>query len=185
MWLNDVKTKLGDNLKVNWRYFSLEQVNQKVGPEWKLWEQPEDYTSRGRLAFRAASAARQQGPEAFERFHLALLRSRHENQRDVAQIETLIDAATTAGLDVERFRADLKDRSLDERLAHDHTQAVDEYGTFGTPTFVFPNGNAAYVRMRPVAPPDQTMETFDSLRHLMEDRPYIQEVKRPVPPGRA
>lgn len=182
VWLDDVKKHLGDSLKVNWRYFSLEQINQKNGPDWKLWEQPEDYQSRGRLAFRAATAARRQGDEAFERFHLALLRLRHEDKRDISQVDTLVEAAGAAGLDLKRFNADLKDRSLDDRLARDHTETVEQYGTFGTPTFVFPNRNAAYLRMRPVAPADQTMEAFEALRQLMEEKPYIHEVKRPVPP---
>ncbi len=51
---------MGPKLTINWKYFSLEQVNSQQEPEWKIWEQPEDYPSRGIHAFRAAEAARQQ-----------------------------------------------------------------------------------------------------------------------------
>ncbi|MDP9472752.1 MAG: hypothetical protein M3Q71_19155, partial [Chloroflexota bacterium] len=64
-----MREQLGDRLQVNWRYFPLEQVNSAEGPEWKLWEQPDSHRSRGRVAFQAAIAARNQGDEAFERFH--------------------------------------------------------------------------------------------------------------------
>ncbi|HEU5431193.1 MAG TPA: DsbA family protein, partial [Thermomicrobiales bacterium] len=65
MWLRDVQAALGSNLKIAWRYFPLEQVNSAEGPDWKLWEQPDNFRSRGLPAFRAAEAARQQGEEAF------------------------------------------------------------------------------------------------------------------------
>src|SRR6185437_10838347 len=85
LWLRDVQAALGDALRVNWRYFPLEQVNSAEGPDWKLWEQPEGYRSRGLPAFRAAEAARRQGDEAFAAIHVALLRARHEDGADIAE----------------------------------------------------------------------------------------------------
>ena len=73
--LHWVKDRTNGQLDLHWRYFSLEQVNQKHGPDWKLWEQPETYPSRGRLSWKGAEAARQQGPAAFERFLVGLLRA--------------------------------------------------------------------------------------------------------------
>ena len=180
VWLRDVKRQLGDDLDVHWRFFSLEQINSPRGPEWKLWEQPEDYESSGRLAFRAAEAARRQGPEAFDRFHLALLQARHEAKENIADRAVLTRVAADVGLDLERFQADIADPRLDARLAADHTEAVEQHGVFGCPTFVFPNGGAAYLKMRPAPPPDQTMEVFETLERIIAHRPYITEIKRPA-----
>ena len=72
MWLYQVKKEYGDALELTWRWFSLEQVNSKEAG-WKVWEQPEEYEGRSIWALRAGAAARRQGAEAFDRFHLALL----------------------------------------------------------------------------------------------------------------
>ena len=85
VWIDSVKAALGDRLQVTWRYFPLEQVNSVEGPEWKLWEQPADYKSRGRGAFHGAIAARNQGDDAFERFHLALLKAKHVEGKEHSQ----------------------------------------------------------------------------------------------------
>ncbi|GIW03921.1 MAG: hypothetical protein KatS3mg059_0541 [Thermomicrobiales bacterium] len=77
VWLRAVQHQLGERLIIRWRYFPLEQVNSGEGPDWKLWEQPSDFKSRGRDAFHAAIAARQQGEDAFQRFHYALLDLKH------------------------------------------------------------------------------------------------------------
>ena len=71
----------GDKLQVNWKNFSLEQTNNKQGEDWRIWEQPDDYPSRGLPAFRAAEAARLQGEEAYERMHFALLEGRERTDR--------------------------------------------------------------------------------------------------------
>jgi len=164
---------------VNWRYFSLEQVNSQQGPEWKLWEQPEDYVSRGGNAFRAAEAARRQGAAAFEVFHMALLRARNEDGRDIADTATLVDVAEKAGLDVERFRSDLADRRMLAGLARDHTYATESLKVFGTPTLVFAGQQAVFLKMAPPPPPDESAAVFAEVRQIAEGRQNIREMKRP------
>ena len=182
VWLQRVQAQLGAALEVNWRYFSLEQVNSTEGPEWKLWEQPPEYQSRGRLAFHAAEAARQQGKVAFERFNMALLKARHEQAKKIFLRETVLEAAREAGLDLARFEADLANPALLAKLGEDHTYAVEKYGVFGTPTLVFANGRAAYLKMKPAAPPEESLTVWNDLAQTIAHRPYIEEVKRPVPP---
>lgn len=181
VWLSKVQEVRGDSLQIDWRYFSLEQINQKVGPDFKVWEQPDDYPSKGLWSLRAAEAARRQGDEAFQRLHMKLLRARHEDRREIDNLDVLVAVAQESGLDVLRFQADLRDRSLLQAVARDHTESVEKYGAFGTPTFVFENGGAAYVKMlRP--PDDEAVGVFDNLVELMQGRLYVGEVKRPQPP---
>ena len=163
-------------LSVNWRYFSLEQVNNEQGPNWKIWEQPEDYPSRGLRAFWAAEAARQQ--EKFDLFHMALLRARHEQHQDIALRETLIAIAKNLDLNMIRFQEDFHNRGLLTRLAEDHIFAVNSLGIFGTPTLVFPSKRAIYLKMSP-PPPGESLSIFIELKNIAEVRPYIQEIKRP------
>ena len=177
-----MRENLGDRLQVNWRYFPLEQVNSAEGPDWKLWEQPDNYRSRGRPAFHAAIAARNQGEDAFERFHAALLAAKHEDGQDHGRRETLLAVAESVGLDTERFERDLADRSLLPKIGEDYTEGRERYGVFGTPTFVFPTGEAAYLKMLPAAPAEEALPVFEEFVRTTRERSYISEIKRPRRP---
>jgi predicted DsbA family dithiol-disulfide isomerase len=179
--LHHAQQELGDKLNVNWRYFSLEQVNNKNGDDWKLWEQPESYPSRARFSFKGAEAARKQGDDAFSRFHLALLAARHVDGKELTERQTIMDAAKSAELDMTQFERDF-DRATLDGVGRDHQAGVDTYGVFGTPTFVFDGGRAAYLRLRPLPPESEMMAVWEQLEKVMADRPYILEIKRPVAP---
>ncbi len=174
---------MGPKLTVNWKYFSLEQTNSQQGPEWKIWEQPEDYPSRGLRAFWAAEAARRQGEAVFSSFHFALLRARHEERRDIADMSTLIQVAESVDLEMTQLKQDLGDRQLLAKLAEDHTFAVETLGIFGTPTLVFPERQAIFLKMSQPPSPEESLPAFTELRPLVERRRYIQEIKRPQPPN--
>ena len=101
MWLDRVKRVYGDDLEVTWKNFSLEQVNSKEGPEWKSWEQGDPTERRSLLSQMAAEAARRQGPELYDKFHLALLTARHGGDDRIAlnEEEPLIELAQEKGTD--------------------------------------------------------------------------------------
>ena len=181
VWLESAKETAGDELELNWRGFLLEQINSKEGPDWKVWEQPGDYEFRGMWALRAGEAAKAQGPELFQQFHMALLRARHVDRVNVGDREVLMEIAARGGLDLEQFRADMEDQATKAKVAADHIEAVESYGVFGTPTFVFPNGAAAFVKL--LKPPEaRASRALELLSEMMEDHIYIGEVKRPQPP---
>ena len=181
MWLDRVKQEKGDDLEIDWRHVSLEQINSKEGPDWKVWEQPDDYEFRGMWALRAGEAAKAQGPEVFRKFHMALLRARHEERVNVGDREVLMEIAARVGLDLEKFRGDMEDAATKDKVAQDHIEAVESFGVFGTPTFVFPNGAAAFVKL--LKPPEaRASRALELLAEMMEDHIYIGEVKRPQPP---
>lgn len=182
-WLRMVQDQLGDELHVSWRFFPLEQVNSENGPDWKLWEQPDEYRSRGLLAFRGAAAARQQGEEAFLRYHHALLHLKNAESREHGKRATVLEAAASADLDVARFEADLDDRSLLASIGEDFEHARDQYRVFGTPTFVFPNGATAYLKMLPAPPPEEAVPVFREFVRTVRDGALVRELKRPALDG--
>src|SRR5690242_2473493 len=132
------------NLDVTWRSFSLTQVNSK-DDGWTVWGAPPSEPMRGRLAFMAAEAARRQG--RFDEIHRLLLAARHHDRADIDDAAVVETAAAAAGLDLDRFGADLADPSILDALARDHTEGVSRFGVFGTPTFVFSDDASAYVRL--------------------------------------
>jgi predicted DsbA family dithiol-disulfide isomerase len=166
-------------LKVAWRYFSLAQVNSK-DDGWTLWDAPATENIRGRMAFKAAEAARRQG--RFDDLHMPLLLARHRDRLEIDQAEVVERVAVGAGLDLERFRKDVSDPDILESLARDHRRGVSQHGVFGTPTFVFPDGASAYVRLGEALDGGDATRVFDHLVSVAAREPSILEIKRPRKP---
>lgn len=167
-------------IDVRWRYFSLTQVNSKE-PGWTVWDAPAGERVRGRLAFKAAEAARRQ--DRFDGYHKALLLARHHDRLDIDDIKIVEQVADDAGIDLERFRRDLEDPAIIDALARDHQYAVSTLGVFGTPTFVFSNGASAYIRLSEAPSGADAVRVFDSLIAVAENEPGILEIKRPTRPS--
>lgn len=180
VWTRQLKELLGDQLQLTWRAFPLEQVNSELGPDWKLWEQPEDAPSQSLLAFTAAKAAARQGSAAFDLFHYALMDLRHVTRRTLTRRATLVTVARDSGLDVERFERDLDDPAMRAEIGADYEYGRDELGVFGTPTFVFPAGGALYVQMHPAPPVTEAVALLHSLAKQADAQPWLHEIKRPA-----
>jgi predicted DsbA family dithiol-disulfide isomerase len=170
------------DVRVEWRYFSLRQVNLGDG-EPDVWAPlPEGARPASGLdAFRGAEAARRQG--RFEPFHDGVLAARHEERRSIDDRGVLEDVAGRSGLDVRRWREDMADPHILASLERDHTEAALQLGVFGTPTLVVPGGGAAYVRVRPAPEGEEALRFFHDLLDAIGGRPYLLEVKRPMPPA--
>jgi predicted DsbA family dithiol-disulfide isomerase len=180
VWLREVQNQLGaDQLEVSWKSFPLEQINAPDDAEYPVWDLPADRRSRGRDSLHAAAAARRQGSDAFDRFHMALLALKHEDDQDHGNRATLDEAARRAGLDLPRFTADLDDRDLLREIRDDYNSGREGYGIFGTPTFVFPNGQSAYLKLLPPPPPEDAVPLWQDFVRSVRDRPYLREIKRP------
>lgn len=167
-------------LSIKWRYFSLVQVNSK-DDGWTVWDAPDSELVKGRLAFKAAEAARRQN--RFEEFHMPLLHARHRDRLDIDEVAVVERVAVEAGLDLDRFRNDVADPDIVQAIARDHQPAVKEHGVFGTPTFVFPNGASAYVRLSEVLEGSDSVRVFDRIVSVAGDEPSIIEIKRPKKPS--
>jgi len=178
--LENVRQTGARNVKIRWRYFSLTQINSK-DEGWTIWDAPESDNVRGRLAFKAAEAARQQ--DRFDDFHMLLLRRRHVDRADIDDVGVIERVADEAGIDIDRFRRDMADSTILSTLERDHRGAIAEHGVFGTPTFVFPDGAAAYFRLSAVPEVSDSVALYDRLIGVASDEPRILEVKRPARPS--
>jgi predicted DsbA family dithiol-disulfide isomerase len=178
--LQNVRDSGEQLLDVRWRYFSLTQVNSK-DEGWTVWDAPESEHVRGRLAFRAAEAARRQG--AFDHFHARLLEARHRDRVDIDDVSVIERVAEESGLDLDRLRRDIADPTTVAALGQDHRWGVAQHGVFGTPTFVFPDGASAYVRLSEAPDAADSLEIFERLVSIVAGEPRILEIKRPVKPS--
>lgn len=129
-------------------------------------------------AFLAAQAASLQGEEARWAFTLALLRARHEARQDLTE-PAFAQAAQDAGLDLDRWAQDRADdvaRRADLRAELD---AAAEIGVFGTPTFVLPDGAAAYYRFEHLTrDPAIARERWNLYRTVLGSEAGIGTIKR-------
>ncbi len=172
------------DLRFEWRHFSLFQANYPVREGWQLWNErlePDDpMGARGLRPFLASCAARRQGPEAFDRFRLRLMRARHLEGAPFT-LGTILGVAEDVGLHLARFERDLSDPELRTCLAQEHFGA-SAFDVFGTPTFLFGDGSVAYLRVRdlPVDVPE-AVRLFRAYRGLLEEFPYVEMVGRPRP----
>jgi predicted DsbA family dithiol-disulfide isomerase len=178
--LEAVRESGARQVEISWRYFSLSQVNSRQDPSWTVWGAPATETVQGRLAFAAAEAARRQG--RFADVHMSLLRARHRDRLDLDDPAVIEKVARQAGLDLDRFRSDLADPKILRNLASDHEEARSKHGVFGTPTFVFTNGGAAYVRLAPQPLNGDAARILDEIVAIAAREPSILEIKRPVKP---
>lgn len=115
---------------------------------------------------------------------MALLTAKHEHGKDHGRRSTLIEVAKDSGLDVAQFETDLADRSGLPRIGHDYTEGRERFGVFGTPTFVFPNDSALYLKVLPPPPAEDAVALFEEFTRTALHRPYLSEVKRAQPPKR-
>lgn len=183
LMLDSVRASGERDVKVGWRFFSLTQVNyrpQSAEDAWTVWGAAEAEHVRGRLAFKAAEAARRQG--AFDSFHLALLHARHRDRLDIESEEIVEQIAEASRLDLDRFREDVADPGILGALERDHLEGRARHGVFGTPTYVFPGGGASYVRLAQAPTGAEALSVFDRIVAVAKDEPTILEIKRPVRP---
>ena len=183
VWLAKVEETTGEPVEIDWQPFALAQANSDKGADYKVWEQPEilDGSDKTLLAHQAGLAAKRQGNEEFQSFFITLLKARHEDKVDLNDPAVINAAAQSSGLDLARFREDLADPDLLKQLGESHTKAVEEVGAFGVPTFVFPGGQAAFLKMF-VPPDEQAAEMYESLMKTMSEFVHVGELKRPQPP---
>jgi hypothetical protein len=164
----------GAPYEVEFRAFSLSQVHLEEGarPVW-VAERP----ASGVLALQWGLAVRDELPDRFHAAHLALFAARHDQGRDLNDLEVLRDAVAAAGVEPDEIEKLVAGGKPAGALATDHTWAVDEHRGFGVPTFVT-GGRAVFVRlMRRPAGPEAARSTLERVIAMVDDWPDLNEFK--------
>jgi hypothetical protein len=176
-----VKEKLGDDLRMTWKAFLLEQVNSRRGDTWKAWEDRR-FTSRDIPPHEAAkSILANHGQDAFERFHMAIFRAYHENKRDIANPLELLAVAREEDIDTAAVAEDLRTRKYREAVGKDHEEGYDDYDVFGVPTILFDGQQPTFIKLEAGAwEGSDDLELFHALCNVAATRPYVLEIKKPV-----
>ena len=164
----------------DWRFrfvpFSLSEVHLEDG-EPHVWERdPGDGTASGVAALAWGIAVRDSFPEHFIDYHLASFAARHDRGLDINSPAVLAGVAESVGLDAEAVARAVDSGEPLDRLAAEHTEAVERWRVFGVPTFI--EGDAAvFVRMMGRGPVEDLERVLDILSWT-----NLNEFKRTVVP---
>lgn len=173
LWVREISELMGsDIMSVRWRFFSLEQSRRsKQNPDWHIWDQPPTNSEvPGLLPFLAGGAAYALGGEqALLKFYLALGRLTYEEGHLAGDKDAIEQAWKEAGLSTDALPGvlDGSNRAGYQKLQQDHTEAVEHYNAFGTPTLVFEESRPFFLEMMP-RPADitESLELFQHIQRL-------------------
>jgi len=136
----------GTQWDVTFRPFSLQQ-NHNDAEELPVWHHALDADmGSGVRALLWSLAVRDEFPESFRSFHVALFAARHDHALDVGDEIVLREVAAAVGLDAAAVADVVRTGVPQKALQAEHTSLVDDHAVFGVPTFIA-DGEAVFVRI--------------------------------------
>ena len=152
----------GADRDFSFRPFSLSQnhLNDSDVPVWD--RNIEGEMGRGVLALLWSIVVRDEHPETFPRFHVALFNAKHDDLRDIDDVAVLSEVAASVGLDSVSVRAAVGSGVAAKTLETEHTDLVSSHAVFGVPTFIS-GGEAVFVRFMERHKHDDLARVIDML----------------------
>ncbi|MDO8390939.1 MAG: DsbA family protein [Actinomycetota bacterium] len=136
-WMRAVRDELG--LTVNWRFFSLEEVNRVEGKK-HPWEREWSY---GWSMMRIGALLRRTDMALLDAWYATAGSALHEyglKPHDPAIARQLVEGM---GLDPALVDAAIADPTTHDEVHTEHQRVIDS-GGFGVPTLIFPDGQALF-----------------------------------------
>ena len=162
------------HLKVEWRTFSLKEVNKREDEP--SWLEADSTPSLSVLAQALAHAAREAD---FGRYHHSVFEAMIGEERRLGEDDFYAFAAE-AGVDADAFKADRG--AWVAGVGVEHYDAVDRVGVYGTPTVVL-DGAASYIRLAEVPRSEkEARAVVDALDGIASSPANLVEVFRPPQP---
>ncbi len=135
LWIREVRRLNG--LKINWRFFSLEEINRPEGKK-HPWERDLAY---GWSPLRVAALLRRQDPALCDKWYLAIGRALHDEGRKPHDPTTAREILASLDISPAIWDQALADETTHEDVKSDHFFAVNEFAGFGVPIIVFPESS--------------------------------------------
>lgn len=172
LWIRDVRDQTG--LVVNWRFFSLEEVNRAEGKK-HPWEREWSY---GWSLMRIGALLRRRDMSQLDAWYARIGSALHREGGKPHDPDVARRLLGEIGLDPA-----LVDEALDDATTHDEVRAehdrVVSAGGFGVPTLFFPDGQCLFgpVVVDPPTGP-AALRLWEVLTGFLEF-PHLYEVQRP------
>jgi 2-hydroxychromene-2-carboxylate isomerase len=137
LWIREVRALTG--LQVNWRFFSLEEINRAEGKK-HPWEREWSY---GWSLMRIGALLRRQGMQHLDSWYAAVGRALHVNGEKPHQRAVAGELIAAIGMDPGLVDAAIADPTTGDEVLTDHLR-VTQAGGFGVPTLFFPDGQCLF-----------------------------------------
>jgi len=171
LWIRDVREQLG--LIVNWRFFSLEEVNRAEGKK-HPWQREWSY---GWSLMRIGAQLRRTDMSLLDRWYAAIGRELHAlggKPHDPAVARRLLG---DIGADDTVFEAALQDSTTHDEVRADHQRVIDA-GGYGVPT-LFLLGQCLFGPVLVDPPTGRDALTLWNVVTGMAELPHVYELQRP------
>lgn len=170
-WIRDVRSQTG--LTINWRFFSLEEINRFEGKK-HPWERDWSY---GWSLMRIGTILRRDSMDRLDAWYERAGRALHEEGLRVHEPEVARTLLAEIGLDPAAVDAALDDPSTHDEVLAEHNRVV-EAGGFGVPTLFF--GDQALFGPVLIDPPYglAALRLWDTVTAWLEF-PRLYEIQRP------
>lgn len=173
LWIRDVR--LQNNIKINWRFFSLEEINREEGMI-HPWERD---IAWGWTPLRVAAYLRRTSMDDVDNWYAACGKALHYDGRRPYEVETGKALLQEIGLDPSIWDKALEDPTTHDEVRADHDHAVNALGAFGVPVITAPGVRAMFGPVVLPAPTgDEAMELWDVTIRAAKF-PGLYELKRP------
>ena len=171
-WMRDVRDQLG--LKVNWRFFSLEEVNRVEGKK-HPWEREWSY---GWSLMRIGALLRRTDMAHVDAWYERTGRALHEEGRKPHDPAVARELMAEIGLDPALVDAAIADSTTHDEVRAEHNKVVAA-GGYGVPTLVFPDGQTLFGPVL-LDPPrgEAALRLWNSVTAWLEF-PHLYEMQRP------
>lgn len=177
LWIRDVREQLG--ITINWRFFSLEEVNRAEGKK-HPWEREWSY---GWSLMRIGAQLRRTDMSLLDRWYAAIGRELHTLGGKPHDPDVARRLLSDIGGDAAVFDAALADATTHDDIRADHQRVVDA-GGFGVPT-LFLSGQCLFGPVLVDPPTGPAALTLWNVVTGMAELPHVYELQRPKSPADA
>ncbi|MGH9086796.1 MAG: DsbA family protein [Acidimicrobiales bacterium] len=171
-WIREVRRETG--LEVDWRFFSLEEVNRQEGKK-HPWERAWSY---GWSMMRVGALLRRRAMADLDAWYERAGRALHEEGRKPHDPDVARDLLAELGFDPALVDEAVGDPTTSDEVLADHRRVIDA-GGFGVPTLFFPDGQCLFGPVL-VDPPagEAAVRLWEAVRAWTEF-PGLYELQRP------
>ena len=171
-WMRSVRDELG--ITVNWRFFSLEEVNRAEGKK-HPWEREWSY---GWSMMRIGALLRRTDMALLDAWYATAGRALHEQGLKPHDPMVARQLLESMGLDPAWVDTAIADPTTHDEVRAEHQTVLDR-GGFGVPTLIFPDGQALFGPVL-IDPPSgaAAVRLWHAVTAWLEF-PHLYELQRP------
>jgi 2-hydroxychromene-2-carboxylate isomerase len=172
LWMRDVRDQLG--LTVNWRFFSLEEINRQEGKK-HPWERDWSY---GWSMMRIGAVLRRIDMAHLDDWYALAGKALHVDGLKPHEPDVARHLLEQLGLDPGIVDESIADQTTHDEVKTEHDKVVTAAG-YGVPTLFFPDGQVLFGPVV-IDPPtgDAALRLWDAVCAWLEF-PHLYELQRP------